>query len=79
MSFYDVPITGKRLELLRELIPKAELIAVLLNSSFAAHQFEASTIETAARTLGQKTLRSKLGPNRNQRCRGPQENVFTTH
>ena len=61
VSFYDVPITGKRLELLRELIPKAELIAVLLDSSFAAHQFEASTIETAARTLGQKIVTFQAG------------------
>ena len=31
VSFYDIPVTGKRLALLHELVPTAEVIAVLLD------------------------------------------------
>jgi putative ABC transport system substrate-binding protein len=61
VSFYSVPVTGKRLELLRQLVPKAELIAILQDPTFAAHQTETSLIETAARTLGQKIITFKAG------------------
>ena len=61
VSFYALPITGKRLELLRQLVPKAELIAVLQDPTYAQHQTEASLIETAARTLGQKIITFKAG------------------
>jgi putative ABC transport system substrate-binding protein len=56
VSFYDVPITGKRLELLRQLVPKTEFIAVLHYPTFAVHQIETSLIETAAHNLGQKIV-----------------------
>jgi putative ABC transport system substrate-binding protein len=56
VSFYDVPITGKRLELLRQLVPNAELIAVLQDPNFAVRQIESREIETAARNLGQKIV-----------------------
>ncbi len=59
VSFYDVPVTGKRLELLRELVPTAELIAVLQDPTYAQHKTESSLIETAARTLGQKIVTFK--------------------
>jgi putative tryptophan/tyrosine transport system substrate-binding protein len=61
VSFYDVPVTGKRLELLRQLVPKTELIAVLQDPTFAVHQTETGLIETAARTLGQKIVTFKAG------------------
>jgi putative ABC transport system substrate-binding protein len=61
VSFYSIPITGKRLELLRELVPKAELIAVLQDPTYAEHQTETSLIETAARALGQKIITFKAG------------------
>jgi len=61
VSFYDVPVTGKRFELLRQLVPKAELIAILQDPTFAAHQTETSLIETAAGTLGQKIITFKAG------------------
>jgi putative ABC transport system substrate-binding protein len=64
VSFYDVPITGKRLELLRQLVPKAELIAVLQDPTFAVHQTETSVIETTARTLGQRIITFKAGSER---------------
>jgi len=56
VSFYDVPVLGKRLALLRELVPKAETIAVLQDPNFVAHDVETREIEEAARTLGQKIV-----------------------
>jgi putative ABC transport system substrate-binding protein len=61
VSFYDVPITGKRLALLRELVPKAETIAVLQDSNFSILEAESREIESAARTLGQKIIVFKAG------------------
>jgi putative ABC transport system substrate-binding protein len=61
VSFYDVPITGKRLELLRQLVPKAEIIAVLQDPNFAVRQAETHEIEMAARNLGQKIITFEAG------------------
>jgi putative ABC transport system substrate-binding protein len=61
VSFYDVPITGKRLALLRELVPKAEIIAVMQDSNFSIIETETREIEAAARTLGQKIITLKVG------------------
>jgi len=61
VSFNALPVTGKRLELLRQLVPKAELIAVLQDPTYVEHQTETSLIETAARTLGQKIITFKTG------------------
>ena len=61
VSFYDIPVTGKRLELLRQMVPKVDIIAVLQDPTFAAHHTETSLIEIAARTLGQKIITSNAG------------------
>jgi putative ABC transport system substrate-binding protein len=62
VSFYDVPITGKRLALLRELVPKAEIIAVLQDPNFSVGlKAETREIEAAARALGQKIVMVKAG------------------
>jgi putative ABC transport system substrate-binding protein len=61
VSFYALPVIGKRLELLHELVPKAELIAVLQDPTYAEHQAEANLVETAARNLGQKIITFKAG------------------
>ena len=61
MSFYDVPVTGKRLALLRELIPKAETIAVLQDPSSATFQSETRELEATVRTTGQKIIIVKAG------------------
>jgi putative ABC transport system substrate-binding protein len=56
VSFYDIPITGKRLALLHELVPKAEVIAVLQDPNSATFQSETREIEAAIRAIGQKIL-----------------------
>jgi ABC-type uncharacterized transport system substrate-binding protein len=62
VSFYDVPITGKRLALLGELVPKAEIIAVLQDPNFSVGlEAETREIEAAARALGQKIVMVKAG------------------
>src|SRR6516164_1274565 len=59
VSFYDIPITGKRLALLRELVPKAETIAVLQDPTSATFQTETREIEAAVRASGQKIITVK--------------------
>ena len=61
VSFYDIPITGKRLALLRELVPNAETIAVLQDPNSITGQAETREIETAVRASGQKILTFKVG------------------
>ena len=61
VSFFDIPVTGKRLALLRELVPKAEIIAVLQDPNFSQVQAETREIETAARTMGQKIVTVTAG------------------
>jgi ABC-type uncharacterized transport system substrate-binding protein len=46
---------------LRQLVPKAELIAVLQDPNFAVRQTETREIETAARNLGQKIITFEAG------------------
>lgn len=60
VSFFDVPIAGKRLALLRELVPNAEIIGVLQDPNFSQHQIETDGIETAARAMGQKIVTVKV-------------------
>ena len=61
VSFYDVPITGKRFALLRDFVPKAGIIAVLQDPNFFQLEAESREIEAAARTLGQKIILFKAG------------------
>src|SRR5262249_54365644 len=56
VSFYNIPVTGKRLALLHELVPKAEIIAVLQDPNSATFQTETREIEAAARAIGQKII-----------------------
>jgi putative ABC transport system substrate-binding protein len=56
VSFFDVPVIGKRLALLRELVPKAEIIAVLHDPNFVAHDAETHEIEEATRAIGAKIV-----------------------
>jgi len=61
VSFFDVPVTGKRLALLRELVPKAETIATLQDPNFADAQLETREIETTAKATGVKIVAIKAG------------------
>jgi putative tryptophan/tyrosine transport system substrate-binding protein len=61
VSFYDVPVTGKRLALLHELVPNAEVIAVLQDPNSGILQTESRDIETTARAMGQKIITVKAG------------------
>ena len=56
VSFFDIPVTGKRLALLRELVPDAKIIAVLQDVQFFQHQAVTREIETAASAMGQKIV-----------------------
>lgn len=56
VSFFDIPVTGKRLALLRELVPEAKTIAVLQDANFSQYQTVTREIETAASAMGQKIL-----------------------
>jgi putative tryptophan/tyrosine transport system substrate-binding protein len=61
VSFYSVPITGKRLALLHELVPNADVIAVLQDPTGGLFETEAREIETAARAIRQKIITLKAG------------------
>jgi putative tryptophan/tyrosine transport system substrate-binding protein len=61
VSFYSVPITGKRLALLHELVPNAEVIAVLQDPNSGLFKTETREIETTARAIGQKIITLKAG------------------
>lgn len=60
VSFFDVPITGKRLSLLRELVPKAEIIATLQDQNFYDAQIETREIEETAKAIGVKIVALKV-------------------
>jgi ABC-type uncharacterized transport system substrate-binding protein len=54
VSFYDIPITGKRLALLFELVPKTEVVAVLQDPNSPGFKVETNEIETTIRGSGHK-------------------------
>jgi putative ABC transport system substrate-binding protein len=51
ISFYSVPIIGKRFALLRELVPAAEVIAVLQDPNFSMSAFGGSKASLRKRSL----------------------------
>jgi ABC-type uncharacterized transport system substrate-binding protein len=59
VSFDDVSVTGKRLALLHELVPKAQVIAVLQDPNAPGSEVETREIEATTRTIGQKTITFK--------------------
>jgi putative ABC transport system substrate-binding protein len=61
VSFYNIPVIGKRLALLHELVPAAEVIAVLQDQNAETFQTESREIETAVRAMGQKIITVKAG------------------
>ena len=61
VSFYDIPTIGKRLELLRQLVPKAEIIAVLQDPNYTVLEAETHELEAAASAMKQKIIIVKAG------------------
>ena len=51
LSALNVDIAGKRVELLREIVPKAHRLAILVNAASSTSVLETNQVETAARTL----------------------------
>jgi putative ABC transport system substrate-binding protein len=56
VSFVSAMLGAKRLELLRTLVPKADLIAVLVDPNSAESQNQSRGAEEAARALGQQVV-----------------------
>ena len=54
-------LNAKRLDLLRDLTPKANLVAVLVDKSYAAFVRELPDMEYVARTLGQRIVSVEVG------------------
>ena len=52
VTILDVELGPKRLDLLRELVPTATVVAALINPTNADAEIEAKDLQTAARTLG---------------------------
>ena len=61
VSFFDVPVTGKRLTLLRELVPKADIIATLQDPNFSDAQIGTREIEATAKAIGVKIVALRAG------------------
>jgi ABC-type uncharacterized transport system substrate-binding protein len=56
VSMLNDELVGKRLELLRELVPKAATIATLINPDNRNHASHVKTLETVARAGGQQVI-----------------------
>jgi putative tryptophan/tyrosine transport system substrate-binding protein len=59
-SFFTTALGAKRLELLRELVPRVANIAILVNPSNPASTADASSVETAAQGIGQRVALFKV-------------------
>jgi putative ABC transport system substrate-binding protein len=57
-------LSGKRLELLKEIVPSASSVAVMLNARNPQSQFELNEMETAARVLGLQIQPIEISPER---------------
>ena len=55
-TFFTALLGAKRLGLLRELVPKAEVIALLVNQNSSQGQGQARDVQEAARGLGQRLV-----------------------
>src|SRR5262249_56410641 len=55
-TFFTALLEAKRLGLLRELVPKAEVIALLINQNSSFSQGQAKDVQEAARDLGQRVV-----------------------
>jgi putative ABC transport system substrate-binding protein len=56
VTFFAAALEQKRLGLLRELIPQADLVAVLLNPNYLDADVQLKDVQEATREIGQRTL-----------------------
>jgi putative tryptophan/tyrosine transport system substrate-binding protein len=56
VTFFAAALEPKRLGLLRELIPQADLVAVLRNPNYPEAEVQLKDVQEATRTIGQRTL-----------------------
>jgi putative tryptophan/tyrosine transport system substrate-binding protein len=56
VTFFAAALEPKRLGLLRELIPQADLVAVLRNPNYPEAEVQLKDVQEATRTIGQQTL-----------------------
>src|SRR5262245_33637494 len=61
VTFTTVDVTAQRPGQLHELVPRAELVGVLLNSNLPEHDVELRDAEAAAKSLGLRLLGVKAG------------------
>ena len=64
INFFNTEVTAKRLELLRELVPGATRVAVLVNPANPATETTLRDVEPAARAVGLQLQVLKAGTNR---------------
>jgi putative ABC transport system substrate-binding protein len=64
VSFFHIEMEAKRLELLRELVPDAAVIAVLINPNSPNAESQSEDVQAAARTLGRAVLVLNAGAER---------------
>jgi putative ABC transport system substrate-binding protein len=64
VSFLGSALGSKQLELLREMVPTAKTIAVLVDSGFSFGAAEVSDIQATARTVGQQLIVFNIGSER---------------
>jgi putative ABC transport system substrate-binding protein len=64
VSFFHIELEAKRLELLRELVPNAAVIAVLINPISPNAEGQSKDVQAAARSLGRAVLVVNAGTER---------------
>ncbi len=62
ISSQNVDLTGKRLELLREVVPDLRRLAILFNVNNPASPLELDVVQSVGRLLGVEVLTSELRP-----------------
>jgi putative ABC transport system substrate-binding protein len=64
VSFFSIELEAKRLELLRELVPQATILAALLNPNNPNAESQSKDVQEAARVLGRSVLVLNAGTER---------------
>ena len=64
VSFFNEGLISKRLEILHELVPKAETIALLVDPNYFRAEAELRELDTSSQALGQKVIVYKASSDR---------------